>query len=115
MADKLKFVLAVLFVAAGLVGYYLLDGQAAIFRVLSVLAGLGLGAALGWFTAPGQRLVAFGGEAIIEAKKVVWPTKKETMQTTGVVFAFVVVMAIVLWLVDLVVGKLIGLLLGWGQ
>lgn len=115
MADKLKFALAVLLVAAGLAGYYLLDGQATVFRVLSVLLGLGLGAAVGWFTEPGQRLAAFGGEAVIEARKVVWPTKKETMQTTGVVFAFVVVMAIILWTVDLVVGKLIAMLLGWGQ
>jgi preprotein translocase subunit SecE len=113
MADKLKFVLAVLLLAAGLTGYYLLSGQPVIFRVLSVLAGLAAGVAVGWFTEPGQRLAAFGGEAIIEAKKVVWPTRKETMQTTGAVFAFVVVMAVVLWVVDLLVGKMIGALLGW--
>lgn len=113
MADKLKFVLAVLLLAAGLTGYYLLSGQPVIYRVLSVLVGLVACVAVGWFTSPGQRLAAFGSEAIVEAKKVVWPSRKETMQTTGAVFAFVVVMAVVLWLVDFAVGKMIGALLGW--
>lgn len=113
MADKLKFVLAVLLLAAGLTGYYLLSGQPVIYRVLSVLVGLAACVAVGWFTSPGQRLAAFGSEAIVEAKKVVWPSRKETMQTTGAVFAFVVVMAVVLWLVDFAVGKMIGALLGW--
>ena len=115
MADKLKFVLALLLLVAGLTAYYLLAGQPMIYRVLCVLAGLVACVAVGWFTAPGQRLAAFGGEAIIEAKKVVWPSRKETMQTTGAVFAFVVVMAIFLWVVDLAVGKIIGALLGWNQ
>jgi len=115
MADKLKFVLAVLLLAAGLAGYYLLSEQAMIFRVLSVLAGVVAGAAVGWFTEPGRRLAIFGSEAIVEAKKVVWPTRKETTQTTLVVFAFVVVMALVLWVVDLAVGKLVAAILGWQQ
>jgi preprotein translocase subunit SecE len=115
MADKLKFVLAVLLLVAGLTGYYLLSGQPVFFRVLSVLAGLAACVAVGWFTGPGRRLAVFGGEAVAEAKKVVWPTRRETVQTTGAVFAFVVVMAIVLWIVDFTVGKLIGLLLGWNQ
>lgn len=113
MADKIKFVLAVLLVAAGLAGYYLLSGQPMIFRFLCVLAGLAAGAAVGWFTDPGRRLATFGNEAIIEAKKVVWPTRKETTQTTLVVFAFVVVMAIVLGVVDWGVGALVKALLGW--
>ena len=113
MADKLKFVLAVLLLAAGLTGYYLLSGQPVIYRVLSVLIGLVACVAVGWFTSPGQRLAAFGSEAVVEAKKVVWSSRKETMQTTGAVFAFVVVMAVVLWLVDFAVGKMIGALLGW--
>ncbi|MDP5238286.1 preprotein translocase subunit SecE [Uliginosibacterium sp. 31-16] len=115
MADKLKFALAVLLLAAGLAGYYLLSGQAMIFRVLCVLAGVAACVAVGWFTEPGRRLAAFGSEAVVEAKKVVWPTRKETTQTTLAVFAFVVVMALVLWVVDLAVGKLIAVILGWQQ
>ena len=100
MADKIKFALALLLVAAGIAGFYLLGEAALILRVLSVLAGVFAGAAMAWFTEPGQRFFAFSQEAWTETKKVVWPSRKETMQTTGIVFAFVVVMAIFLWLTD---------------
>ena len=100
MADKLKFAAALLLLIAGLAGFYLLGDQPMILRVLSVLAGLGAGVAVAWFTEPGQRFIVFGREAIAEAKKVAWPTRKETMQTTGIVFGFVLIMAIVLWIAD---------------
>ncbi len=114
MADKLKFVVALLLLVAGIAGFYLLSEQPLILRVLSVLAGLGAGAAVAWFTEPGQRFYAFGQEAVAEAKKVVWPNKKETMQTTGIVFAFVLVMAITLWVTDKTLEKVLyDLVLGW--
>ena len=100
MADKIKFALALLLVAAGIAGFYLSGEAALILRVLSVLAGVAAGAVVAWFTEPGQRFFSFSQEAWVEAKKVVWPSRKETMQTTGIVFAFVVVMAIFLWLTD---------------
>ncbi len=100
MADKIKFALALLLVAAGLAGFYVLGEAALILRVLSVLAGMIAGVAVAWFTEPGQRFFVFGQEAWTETKKVAWPSRKETVQTTGVVFAFVVVMAIFLWLTD---------------
>ena len=114
MADKIKFALALLLLAAGLAGFYLLGEQAMILRVLSVLAGVGAGAAVAWFTEPGQRFFAFSKEAKDEAKKVAWPTRKETLQTTGIVFGFVVVMAIFLWLTDKSLEwVLYDLVLGW--
>ena len=100
MAEKIKFALALLLVAAGVAGFYLLGEAALILRVLSVLAGVIAGAAVAWFTESGQRFFVFGKEAVAETKKVSWPTRKETMQTTGVVFAFVVIMAVFLWLTD---------------
>jgi preprotein translocase subunit SecE len=114
MADKLKFALALLLVAAGIAGFYLLGEQALVLRVLAVLAGLAAGSAVAWFTEPGQRFVELAREAVVEAKKVVWPTKKETLQTTGIVFAFVVVMAITLWITDKTLEwVLYDLVLGW--
>ncbi|MDR2238821.1 MAG: preprotein translocase subunit SecE [Zoogloeaceae bacterium] len=114
MADKIKFALALLLVAAGVAGFYLLGEAALILRVLCVLAGVLAGAAVAWFTQPGQRFFVFGQEAWTETKKVVWPSRKETMQTTGVVFAFVVVMAIFLWLTDKSLEwVLYDLILGW--
>ena len=114
MADKIKFALAVALVIAGVAGFYLLAGKPAIFGVLSVLAGIGAGAAVAWQTAQGQRFFAFGKDAWTETKKVAWPTRKETVQTTGIIFAFVVIMALFLWIADKSLEwALYDLVLGW--
>jgi preprotein translocase subunit SecE len=114
MADKLKLAAAVLLVVAGLAGYYLLSASATVIRVAGVLAGLAAGGAVAWFTAPGQQFFAFAREAVVETKKVVWPTRKESLQTTGVVFAFVIVMAVFLWISDKSLEYLLyDLILGW--
>ncbi len=114
MADKLKFALALLLLVAGVTGFYLLAEQAMILRVLMVFAGLGLSAAVAWQTEPGRQFFVFANEATSEAKKVVWPTRKETLQTTGLVFAFVVIMAVFLWLTDKSLEwVLYDLVLGW--
>ena len=114
MADKIKFALALVFLAAGVVGFYLLAEQAMILRVLAVLAGVALCAVVAWQTEPGRRFFDFAKESWGEAKKVVWPTRKETMQITGLVFAFVFVMAVFLWLTDAgLEWVLYDLVLGW--
>jgi preprotein translocase subunit SecE len=114
MADKIKFVLALLLLAAGVAGFYLLQGQAQVFQVLSVLAGLGAGTAVAWFTEPGQRFFAFAAEARDETKKVVWPSRKEATQMTAIVFGFVLIMAIMLWLTDKTLEWVVyDLILGW--
>ena len=113
-ADIAKLVLAAALVVAGIVGYYWLVDSALILRVLSVLAGVAAGAAVAWFSTPGREFAVFAGEAIAEVKKVVWPTRKETIQTTAAVFAFVVVMAIFLWLSDKTLEWILyDLVLGW--
>jgi len=114
MADKIKFALALVLLAAGVVGFYLLSEQAMILRVLAVLAGAALAAAAAWQTEQGRRFFDFAREASTEARKVVWPSRKETVQTTGLVFAFVVVMAVFLWLTDKSLEWLLyDLVLGW--
>jgi preprotein translocase subunit SecE len=114
MADKLKFALALALLAAGVVGFYLLSEQALVLRVLSVLVGLGAGVAVASISEPGRRFIGFARESITETKKVVWPSRKETTQTTGLVFAFVIVMAIFLWLTDKSLEwVLYDLVLGW--
>ena len=100
MVEKLKMALAALVAAAGIYGFYALADKALVLR-LGVLFGLfGAGAAIMWFTQPGRDFVVFAREAWEEAKRVVWPSLKETLQTTGVVFVFVFVMALFLWAVD---------------
>jgi preprotein translocase subunit SecE len=113
-ADKAKVALAIAAVIAGLVGFYLLDKQPMIARVGSVLVGLIAGAAIAWLSQPGQQFFAFAKDSWNEAKRVVWPTRKETTQMTLAVFAFVVVMALFLWGVDKTLEwVLYDLVLGW--
>ena len=114
MVDKLKFVLAVLAVAAGIAGFYLLAPDASLLRAVSVLGGLVVAVLLVWTTTQGRQLVSFARESIFEARKVVWPTRKETVQTTAMVFVFVLIMAIFLWLTDKTLEWVMyDLILGW--
>ena len=115
MIDKIKLALAAALVALGIWAYYWLgDDTALVLRILAVAAGIAAGAAVAWFSAPGREFAAFAAEAVVEVKKVVWPTRKETMQTTAAVFAFVVAMAIFLWVSDKTLEwVLYDLILGW--
>lgn len=114
MADKVKFSLALFILAAGVAGFYLLSEQAMILRVLAVLVGFALSIVVAWKTEPGQRFFVFANEAVLESRKVVWPSRKETVQTTAIVFAFVVVIALFLYLADKSLEwVLYDLVLGW--
>ena len=114
MIDKIKLGVAAALVAAGIGGYYWLGESPLVLKILAVVAGIAAGVAVAWFTVPGRQFVVFGGEAVIEVKKVVWPTRKETIQTTAAVFAFVVVMAVFLWITDKgLEWVLYDLVLGW--
>ncbi|OGV74530.1 MAG: preprotein translocase subunit SecE [Methylophilales bacterium RIFCSPHIGHO2_02_FULL_57_10] len=112
MMDKIRLALALLLVAAGIGGFYLLGDKAAVLRALSVLIGMAAAVAVMWTTSVGRESVSFIQEAVAEARKVVWPSRKETIQTTGVVFALVLLMGIILWVVDFSLLWLIKLILG---
>ncbi|MFU8833045.1 MAG: preprotein translocase subunit SecE, partial [Wenzhouxiangella sp.] len=93
MADKLKLLVAVMLVISGVAGFYFLADAPTVVRVLSVIVGVVLAGVVAGMSSPGKQFFRFTLEARDEAKKVVWPTRKETIQMTGVVMAFVVVMA----------------------
>ena len=112
MNDKIKLAAGALLVLAGLFGYYYLAGQSSVVRILSVVLGIVLGLSVAWLSEPGKQFVGFAQESWAEAKKVVWPSRKETIQTTLVVFGLVAVMAIFLWAVDWVLWELSKLLVG---
>ncbi len=114
MLNKIKLLLAILLLVAGIAGFYLLVDKPTVLRVLAVLAGLGASVAVLWTTALGQQAFSFIGEAVAESRKVVWPTRKETIQTTLVVFALVVVMAAFLAIVDVGFAFMVKWLLGRG-
>jgi len=101
MAERIKIGIAAVIAVAGLAAYYwLIDRQPLVVRLATLLGAFALGTVVMWFTETGKTFVAFARESWEEAKRVVWPTRKETLQTTGVVFAFVFVMAVFLWIVD---------------
>jgi preprotein translocase subunit SecE len=80
----------------------------------ALIVGLAAAVAVFLTSEPGRQLVAFGREAVREVRKVVWPTRKEAMQITAYVFAFVVVMALFLWFTDKTLEWLFyDLILGW--
>ena len=101
MAERIKWVVAALIAVGGMFAFYaLVDRQPLVVRILALAAAFGAAAAVMWFTEAGRTFVAFARESWEEAKRVVWPTRKETLQTTGVVFIFVFTMALFLWVVD---------------
>jgi preprotein translocase subunit SecE len=114
LADKAKIAAGAGLAALGIYGYYWLAEMPIVVRILTVVAGFVAGGAVAWLSAPGKQFSHFAGDAVTEVKKVVWPTRKETMQTVAAVFAFVVVMAIFLWLTDKTLEWILyDLLLGW--
>jgi preprotein translocase subunit SecE len=110
--DKAKIALAVACVVGGVVAYYWFAQLPVVVRILMVLAGLGAGAAVAYTSEPGKQFFAFAQEAWAEAGRVSWPARKETIQTTGVVFAFVVVMALFLFAVDSILAWVVQMIRG---
>lgn len=105
---------AVLLVVAGVIGFYALAQQPAYVRGAALFAGIVLGAVVALISAPGKEFVGFARESYREVRKVVWPTRKEAGQMTGLVFVFVVVMALFLWSADkLIEWVIFSLVLGW--
>ncbi|MEJ5999539.1 preprotein translocase subunit SecE [Paucibacter soli] len=113
-ADKAKLAGAVLLLIGGLVAFYALAKQGPIAQWAALLALLAAAAGAFFTSESGKSLVAYGRDSLREVRKVVWPTRKEATQMTGYVFAFVVVMALFLWLTDKTLEwVLIDLILGW--
>jgi preprotein translocase subunit SecE len=98
--DLALVALAVLAAAGGILGFTFLTEQPTLARVGVLLGGLVAGVVVAWFSQPGKRFLAYARESYEETKRVVWPSRKETMTTTGIVFGFVVLMALFLFLVD---------------
>ena len=100
-ADKVKLAVAILIVVAGVAGYYVLANQATWLRWLAVLVSLVLAGAVMTYSRYGAEFRRFVELARVELRKVVWPTRQETLQTTLVVFVFVTIAGVFFWLLDL--------------
>jgi preprotein translocase subunit SecE len=100
MKDKIQIAVAVLILIGGVAAFYVLADKPMIVRLGAMMGIMVLAGVVGWFSEPGREFAQFGKESVEEAKKVVWPTRKEAMQSTGIIFVFVFIMAIFLWVVD---------------
>lgn len=106
--------LAVVAVLAGVLGFSFMTEQPMLTRVGILVGGILLGLGIAWLSPTGKRFLAFARESYDETRRVVWPSRKETVNMTGIVFALVVVMALFLFIVDkLLEWGLYDLLLGW--
>jgi preprotein translocase subunit SecE len=112
MAERIKIAIAALIALGGVVAFYALGDRALVLRLAALLAAFAAAVGVMWATQAGKAFAVFARESWEESKRVVWPSRKETLQTTGVVFLFVFVMALFLWMVDVgllwVTQKLLG-------
>jgi preprotein translocase subunit SecE len=113
-AEKAKLAAVAVLVIGSIAAFYLLGQQDMWLRVLVLLVGLAAAVGVFFVSDAGKQIIAYGRDSVREVKKVVWPTRKEATQMTAYVFAFVVLMAIFLWLTDKSLEwVLYDLILGW--
>ena len=104
--DTFKLMTAVLVLIAGVVAFYYFEEESQLLRVLGMLAVAVVAFFIAASSDPGRRGLGFVKDARVEVRKVVWPTRQETLQTTIAVLFMVILVAIMLWLFDM--------FLGWG-
>ncbi len=112
--DTVKLGLSLLIAIAALVAFYFYADQSLLYRVVGLLAAAGISVAIALQTEKGRQIWGYFQDAQIEVRKVVWPTRQETLQTTLIVILMVVLVAIILWLLDMFLGWAIGSLMGHG-
>jgi preprotein translocase subunit SecE len=113
--DTLKLGAAVLLLAVSILAFYRFDDQLLVVRVLGLLAAAGISVFIAAQSSTGKSIISFIGGAKAEVRKVVWPTRAETMQTTLAVILMVFLVGIFLWLLDMVLLWGIQLLTGQGS
>ncbi len=102
-SDIALVTLAVLSALAGVIAFALLSEESLGMRLGVLVAGLVVAIGLAWLSPSGKRLLAYGRQSWDELRRVVWPTKKETLNTTGLVMAFVFIVAFFLFIVDKII------------
>ena len=112
--DTFKLGLSLLILIAALAGFYFYADQALLYRVIGLLVAVGISVGIALQTEKGREIWGYFHDAQIEVRKVVWPTRQETIQTTLLVIGMVIIVAIILWLLDMFLGWSIGLLMGHG-
>lgn len=114
MPDRLKWFTASALLIAALGGFYYYAEHSLLLRVVVLLAVAGAAVAIASRTATGRVIWGFIRESRTEVRKVVWPNRKETVQTTGVIIALVAVVAVIMWIIDGLLSWAIRAVLGQG-
>jgi len=112
--DSLKLWIAVLILAAGIFAFYYFEGQLLVLRVLGLLAVAGISVFVAAQSSTGKTIIGFIRGAQTEVRKVVWPTRAETVQTTLAVILMVFLVGVFLWLLDMFLLWAIQVLTGQG-
>ena len=112
--DTLKLVIAIALLVAGIAQFYYFEGESLLYRVLGILGFVALAGGVIYTTRMGQAMWAFARDARTEVRKVVWPTRQETMQTTLMVIVMVILVGIMLWLMDMFLRWAVLMLTGQG-
>ena len=102
MFDKIKLILAILFVIGGIAGFYMVEEQvpSVFYRVLGLLVVFGVAIGIAVTTEMGGQVVAFSRASAMEMRKTVWPTRRETTQTTLIVVVAVAILGFIIFLID---------------
>ncbi len=115
MLDKIKLLVAVGLIAAGIAGFYYYAEEALLYRVLGLLAVFILAFIVALQTTMGSNAWNYGRLSIIEVRKSVWPTRQETLQATLMVMVLVIIIGILLWLFDMLLLEIVQMLTGQGD
>ena len=110
--DIFKWAVVVLLVATGVIGNNYFSAESLLYRLIAVLVLAGLAGFFALKTAKGKAFFVLAKEAKTEIRRVVWPTRQETMQTTLIVLAVVIFMSLVLWGVDSLLGWIVSAVIG---
>ena len=112
--DTFKLVIAIMILLAGIGGFYYYADASLLYRVLGLVAMAIVAIGIALTTGTGQAIVSFGRESRAEVRKVVWPTRQETVQTTLMVVVAVIILGIFLWLIDMMLLSAVQMLTGQG-
>ena len=112
--DTVKLLLSIVLLMAGIAGFYYYEAEGLIYRVLGLLVFVLIALGTVYTTNLGQSVVGFGRESRAEVRKVVWPTRQETIQTTLMVLVAVIVLGIFLWFIDMMLVNAVQYLTGRG-
>ncbi|MCK5524603.1 MAG: preprotein translocase subunit SecE [Thiomargarita sp.] len=112
--DIIKWLLVVLLLCTGIVGFYYFEEQSLLLRVVSLLGIVGIAIFVALQTDKGRRTKDFLQQTHIEVRKVVWPTRQETVQMTGIVLLMVLLVSLIIWMMDSLLFWLVRLFTGQG-